>query len=232
MDGRCVQLVGGDPARRIFDEDDAVARAVAWQAEGADGLHVVDLDAALGRGDNATLVARILDAVDVPVQVGGGLRDDEAIRRTLEEGAQHVVVGTRALEDPEWLRRAATAWPDRLVVAVDVRGGRVVIRGWTEATSSGVVEAARALEALPLAGLLCTGVDAEGRGMGVDHDLFKRLLRATRLPVIASGGVSSMDDIRFLAAAGAEACVIGTALYAGRLRLEDARAAARGSTAR
>jgi phosphoribosylformimino-5-aminoimidazole carboxamide ribotide isomerase len=228
MGGATVQLVGGDPDAKGVEEADAVAAAARWVSQGATGLHVVDLDAALGRGSNTPLVRRIIDATSVPVQVGGGVRDTDAVRRLVEAGAHRVVVGTRAVEDPAWLAEASRAFPGRLVVALDASDGRVVSRGWKHATGRDVAEAAEALADLPVAGILCTAVQVEGRMEGVDVKTIARLVDATRHPVVASGGVSSLDDIRVLREAGCEACVVGMALYTGRLDLGAAMHAAAG----
>lgn len=226
MDGHAVQLIGGDPDRRAFDEDDPVGRARRFVDEGAQGIHVVDLDAALERGDNGDTVRAIIDAVDVPVQVGGGVRTTDDLDALLAAGASAVVVGTRALGDPAWLSEVAEANPEKVVVALDARHGEVVVRGWREGTGRDVENAAQRLEGLPLAGILCTTVHAEGRMEGVDGQSFRRLTVATSHPVIASGGISSTADIRSLVEAGCDACVVGMAVYTDQLPLSAALRAA------
>lgn len=160
---------------------------------------------------------RILDAVDVPVQVGGGVRDDAAAAMLFDAGAARVVTGTRAIEDPAWLAALAQRHPGGIVVAADVRGGRVVTRGWRSATDLSVEAVLDGVEALPLAGILVTDVSREGRMGGIDAARFGALVARTRHPLIASGGVAGMDDLRALAATGVAGVVLGMALYTGAL---------------
>ncbi|HUF29671.1 MAG TPA: HisA/HisF-related TIM barrel protein [Gemmatimonadaceae bacterium] len=223
-DGACVQLVGGEYAAERVRLDDAVAVAAGWVTLGFSALHLVDLDAATGRGDNAALVGAIVSAAGVPVQVGGGVRTAEDIERLLALGAVRVVVGTRALEDPAWLERAAAGAPGRLVVAVDVRERCVVTRGWTHTLPDGLESVLARLDELPLAGLLVTAVHREGRMEGPDVELTREVAGLVRQPVHASGGIAGIDDLRALSSAGAAAAVVGMALYTGAL---DARQAAR-----
>lgn len=230
MDGHVVQLIGGDPDRRAIDEEDPVGRARGFVGQGARGLHVVDLDAALERGGNRPMVRRVLDAVDVPVQVGGGVRTTEDVEEILDAGAASVVVGTRALRDPAWLAELAKAHAGRIIVALDARHGEVVVRGWQEGTGRDVADAARELDGIPLAGILCTAVHVEGRMKGMDGATLERLVAATDHPVIASGGISSTADIRHLAEAGCDACVVGMAVYTDRLPLDEAIRAAEEAT--
>ncbi len=222
-DGACVQLVGGEYDAERVRLNDPVAVAVGWVALGFPALHLVDLDAATGRGENAALVGAIVSAAGVPVQVGGGVRTEDDIERLLASGAARVVVGTRALEDAAWLELAASLAPGRLIVAVDVRGRGVLTRGWAHALSDPLESVLARLDVLPLAGLLVTAVHREGRMEGADVELAREVAEQVRHPVLASGGIGGMDDLRALATAGAAAAVIGMALYTGAL---DARQAA------
>jgi phosphoribosylformimino-5-aminoimidazole carboxamide ribotide isomerase len=216
-EGACVQLVGG----RYDDErvrlPDAIAAARDWLRLGFALLHVVDLDAATGAGDNRAVVQRIVADAPGRVQVGGGIRDDDALDRWLALGAARVVVGTRALEDPAWLAAAAARHPGRIVVAVDARDGRVTTRGWSAGTALEPADAAAALDPLPLAGVLVTAVDREGRMSGPDLALVARVRARTRHPLTASGGIATPEHLRALAACGADAAVLGMALYTGAL---------------
>jgi phosphoribosylformimino-5-aminoimidazole carboxamide ribotide isomerase len=216
-DGACVQLVGGDPAAESVRRPDPLAEARRWRALGYPALHVVDLDAALGTGSNEGLIEALAALPDTEVQVGGGLRDDDALARVFAAGAVRAVVGTRALADPEWLAAAAARHPGRLVAALDVRGREVVTRGWRAGTGRDVRAALDALAPLPLAAVLVTAVHAEGRMAGPDVALVRELVGATRVPLQASGGVAGRDDLRRLAAAGAAAVIVGMALYTGAL---------------
>lgn len=219
-DGHCVQLVGGDYAKEAVRLDDPVRIAQRWVAAGFSRLHLVDLDAATGRGSNRELLREIITRAGVPAQVGGGVRDGEAIRTLLEDGADRVVVGTRGVEDPEWLARQAEAAPGRIVLAADVKERTVVTRGWAKETKREIVEFIRELEDLPLAGLLVTAVHKEGKMQGTDLALMADVVDAAPWPVIASGGVGSLQDLRSLEDRGVAAVVLGMALYTEAL---DAR---------
>jgi phosphoribosylformimino-5-aminoimidazole carboxamide ribotide isomerase len=215
--GAVVQLVGGRPEEERVRLPDPAAVALRWQETGFAALHVVDLDAALGSGSNMPAIDAVLAAVDVPVQVGGGVRDEGRVAELLAAGAARVVVGTRAIEDRAWLTALATRHPGRIVVAADVRAGHVVTRGWTVETGLDGVAFIEALAELPLAGVLVTDVSREGRMEGIDADLFQRLCRAAHHPVLASGGITDIEDMRTLAGAGAAGAVLGMALYTGAL---------------
>lgn len=213
--GRVVQLVGG----RVEDEQVSWANPVAvaqqWQAAGFAALHIVDLDAALGTGSNRAQVEEILRSVSVPVQVGGGVRDDASVRQLLDAGAARVIVGTRAVEDDAWRRSLAQRHPGRIVVAADVRGGQVVTRGWQESTSHESETFVTTLNDDPLAAVLVTDVSREGQMIGIDEPLFRRLATAARHPLIAAGGIRDTADLYALAACGAAGAVLGMALYRG-----------------
>lgn len=218
-DGACVQLVGGDYAAERVRLDDPLAVARRWADAGFDLLHVVDLDAATGRGSNEAVIGRLLEAAPARIQLGGGIRDDEALERAFARGAERVVVGTRALESPGWLAQAAHRHPHRLVLAADVRGGRVASAGWTRTLDADPEDVAAAAASVPLAALLVTAVDREGRLGGPDLELVRRVTARASRPVIASGGIASVRDLKALAGAGAEAAIVGMALYTGALDL-------------
>lgn len=215
--GRTVQLVGGQPGTERVSLPDPLATARRFVELGFEELHVVDLDAALGNGNNQDLVRDLIATSSVPVQVGGGVRGHEAVTGLLNAGAARVIVGTRAVEDPEWLERMATQRPNDLVVACDVRDDKVVSRGWTESTALSALEFLERLEHLPLAGVLVTDVSREGRLAGIDGALFSRLARATSHPLLAAGGVTSMEDLEALNMAGAAGAVLGMSLYTGAI---------------
>jgi phosphoribosylformimino-5-aminoimidazole carboxamide ribotide isomerase len=222
-DGACVQLVGGDYADERVRLEDPIAVAAQWAASGFGALHVVDLDAALGCGDNSALIADLIAAMSIPVQVGGGVRDDATIDRLLSIGAERVVVGTRALEEPEWLERASHRVPGRLVPAADVRGREVLTHGWTRVLSRSFDDVMQRLAGLPLAGVLVTAVHQEGRMTGPDVAISREAAERVPHPLYASGGISTIADLRALATAHVAGAVIGMALYTGAL---DARQAA------
>jgi phosphoribosylformimino-5-aminoimidazole carboxamide ribotide isomerase len=224
--GRCVQLVQGDFARETAYGDDPAEMARHWQALGARRLHVVDLDGARdGVRGNTDAIANVLAAVDIPVQVGGGIRSLDTARMLLDQGADRVVVGTAAAEHP----RALTEWVEalgaqRLIVGVDARGGRVATHGWQNQTDLDVVAFCRVLADAGVVRVLYTDVGRDGMLGGPDIEGTRAVARI--LAVLGSGGVSSTDHLRQLAEAGAEGAIIGTALYEGRLSLTDALVAA------
>ena len=221
--GACVQLVGGSPTAERVRLADPVAAARQWERVGFSRLHIVDLDAAFGVGSNADVVRDIVAATSATTQIGGGVRSDERVAELLEDGAQSVIVGTRAIEDRSWLEALARRYPRRLLVAVDVRHRQVVVRGWVETLPLDVLEVVRALGELPLAGLLVTAVHREGQMGGPDAALMEDVVNAAELPVHAAGGIATLDDLRLLADRGVAATVIGMALYTGAL---DANAVA------
>lgn len=223
--GACVQLVGGSYDEEKVRLDDPVEVARSWSRHGFRQLHVVDLDAATGRGSNARIVHDILAThdLDMAVQVGGGVRSPAAIERLLDDGATRIVIGTRALEEPEWLAEQANAHPGTLVVAADVRERRVVTRGWARTLPRDVLDVIEELNDLPLAGALVTAVHREGQLQGTDLFLMEDVADAADFPIYASGGVTTMHDLRSLADRGIAGAVIGMALYTGAL---DPRAVA------
>ncbi len=215
--GRCVQLEGGDPAKERVALGDPVAVARSWMAYGFDVLHVIDLDAALGTGDNRMAVAELAGLGGITVQVGGGVRTTEAVADRLAAGAERVIVGTRALADTDWLTEVAGRNPGRVLLAADVRGDRVQTRGWTEDSGWRLDELFERVAPLPLVGILVTDVTREGRLSGIDEAWLERVVARSPAPVWASGGIESLDDVRAAAKAGAAGAVIGMALYTGRI---------------
>ena len=222
-DGACVQLVGGDYADERIRLDDPAAVARRWASVGFQRLHVVDLDAATGRGSNVAVVREILRDTSAEVQVGGGLKAQDAIDRLLDDGARRVVVGTRAVEDIDWLAELAAEFPDEIIVAADVRDRRVVTRGWQRTLPRDVVDLVEEIGTLPLAGILVTAVHKEGKLQGTDLPLMEDVAEASGVPIIASGGITTMADLRALEDRGVSAAVLGMALYTGAL---DARVVA------
>jgi len=225
-DGEVVQLVGGerDTGKRYGDP---VAAAERWVEAGARTLHLVDLDGAFeGRRVNADAIEAVVEAVpdDVGVQVGGGIRTVEDATSLLDLGVDRVILGTAAVEDPEIAERIGDRRPGTVLVGLDASGGEVVVEGWTEGTGLDPADAARRYADLGAAAILFTDVDVEGRMEGVRTEAVRRVVAAADVPVIASGGVSTVTDVRMLAEAGAAAVVVGTALYEGAFTLEEAMA--------
>lgn len=218
--GQCVQLVGGDYEHEKIRLDDPAAVAREWIRTGFSRLHVVDLDAATGRGHNDDTIRTILRESAVPVQVGGGVRDEYRIERLLAEEAMWIVVGTRAVEDETWRGEMAHQFPGRLIIAADVKERHVVTHGWANTSRLDVLDFVGELAGLPLAGLLVTAVHREGQMQGTDLPLMEDVAEASPWPVFASGGVTSIEDMRALEHRGLAGAVLGMALYTGVL---DAR---------
>jgi len=221
-DGCCVQLVGGSYAHEMVRLDDPVGVARRWENEGFRHLHIVDLDAAMQVGSNSEMVLAILRSVSCEVQVGGGIRTTEQVEELLREGAARVVVGTRALEEPDWLEELASRFPDSVIVAADVRDKQIVTRGWTKTLVGRVTDTIEDLNRHPLAGVMVTAVHKEGQMAGTDIQLMEDVVDASDHAVYASGGVSGLGDLHELAEHGVSATIVGMAIYTGAL---DARAA-------
>jgi phosphoribosylformimino-5-aminoimidazole carboxamide ribotide isomerase len=229
-DGRCVRLREGRADAETVFSDDPVAVATRWASLGGERLHVVDLDGAFaGAPRQAALVAKIVAAVaPVPVEAGGGLRDAAAVEALLDTGARWAVVGTRAVLDAAFLADICRRHPGRIIVAVDARGDRVAVKGWTETTALTVFEAGRRALGAGAASLLYTDVSRDGTEQGPNVDDTAALARTVALPVLASGGVGTLDHIRRLAGVpGVTGVVVGRALYTGGVTLPDAIAAGR-----
>jgi phosphoribosylformimino-5-aminoimidazole carboxamide ribotide isomerase len=214
-EGACVQLVGGSYDDERVRLPDPIAVAARWRAVGFTELHVVDLDAATGRGDNCVQIAELVKTGQV--QIGGGVRDEAAMQRLFDLGAARVVLGTRAVEDPAWLAQMAQRYPQRIVLAADVRERCVVTRGWAERSALTIDVLLERVRDLPLAAVLVTAVHKEGLQQGTDLALFEVLAKQSRLPIIASGGITTVADLRSLQTAGCHAAVLGMSLYTGRL---------------
>ena len=204
-DGACVQLVGGAYAEERVRLDDPIGVMRNWEHYGFRRLHLVDLDAATGRGSNFPLIRDMLAEANVPVQVGGGIRTDDRVEELLAAGASRVIVGTRALEERDWF------------VACDVRERRVTTRGWAHTLPVDILDVVEELSGLPLGGLLVTAVHKEGQLDGTDLPLMEDVVEASSFPIFASGGVTSMQDLRALEYRGIAGAVIGMALYTGAL---------------
>jgi len=216
-EGACVQLVGGRYEEERVRLEDPLEVARHWARAGFRRLHVVDLDAATECGSNASIILRLLDDSGLEVQVGGGVRGEERIRELLAAGASRVIVGTRAIQEPDWLTSMAITFPRKLIVAADVSGRTVVTHGWRSHADREVGETVAGLNAHPLAGVLVTTVDREGRLQGTDLTLMRELITRTAQPLYASGGINSMNELRTLEDLGIHAAILGMALYTGAL---------------
>jgi len=215
LNGNVVQLVGGVPGTEKVILSDPVKVAGTWIEKGARALHIIDLDGAFGNGNNISVIKDIIKAYDVPVEVGGGIRSEAAIKELLDAGADKVIVGTKAVKDIGWLAGMASKFPRRLLLAMDTKDDNVVIKGWREDSPMSTEEMFRAIEKIPLAGVLNTNVNVEGQGKGIDEGQAKKFITGCPHPVIASGGVTTESDAKKLASAGAVGAVVGVSIYTG-----------------
>ncbi|MEU6413945.1 bifunctional 1-(5-phosphoribosyl)-5-((5-phosphoribosylamino)methylideneamino)imidazole-4-carboxamide isomerase/phosphoribosylanthranilate isomerase PriA [Microbispora sp. NPDC046933] len=225
-DGQAVRLVQGEAGTET-SYGDPLAAALAWQKAGAEWIHLVDLDAAFGRGNNRELLASVVGALDVNVELSGGIRDDASLEAALSTGCRRVNIGTAALENPEWCAKAIAEHGDRIAVGLDVRGTTLAARGWTQ-EGGDLWEVLDRLESEGCPRYVVTDVTKDGTLRGPNLDLLREVCARTDRPVIASGGVSSLDDLRAIATLvpdGVEGAIVGKALYAQAFTLEEALAA-------
>jgi phosphoribosylformimino-5-aminoimidazole carboxamide ribotide isomerase len=227
-EGRCVRLLRGDMAAATVFNEDPADQARRFQAAGCRWLHVVDLDGAFaGDARNAEAVRAIVTALDIPVQLGGGIRSMDAIEGWLDAGIERVILGTVAVKDPSLVLEACKAYPGRVVVGIDARGGRVAVEGWAETSDLATIDLARRFEDAGVAAIVFTDIDRDGALGGVNVEATAALADAVSIPVIASGGVSSPDDLTALRAASPRivGAIVGRALYDGRIDLATALSA-------
>ncbi len=218
--GRCVRLIQGDPGRETVYAEDPVAQARHWAEQGAARIHVVDLDGAFsGAQHHLEVIRRILDGVSIPIQVGGGIRDQTAAHDLLEAGVSRVVIGTAAVERPELLASLCGLYPGRIMLGVDTRAGRVSLDGWTREGELTGLELIDRVGDLALAGLIYTDISRDGMMAGPNLEAMQAVLAVSPFPVIASGGIACEADVRRLAELGVSGMIIGKALYTGDLAL-------------
>jgi phosphoribosylformimino-5-aminoimidazole carboxamide ribotide isomerase len=225
--GNCVRLLQGDYNRETVFGHDPAAMARRWVAQGASCLHLVDLDGARdGRSGNRAAIEAIVQAVSVPCELGGGLRDRETIQQMLDLGLTRLVIGTKALKDPAWFREMCQAFPGRLAVGIDARDGRVATDGWLSVSDVPAVQLAREISREPIAAIIYTDIARDGMMNGPNFEAMEQMQQAVDVPVVASGGVTTAEDVRRLAQGGLAGCIIGRTLYEGELTLASALAAA------
>ncbi|GAA1454475.1 bifunctional 1-(5-phosphoribosyl)-5-((5-phosphoribosylamino)methylideneamino)imidazole-4-carboxamide isomerase/phosphoribosylanthranilate isomerase PriA [Nesterenkonia lacusekhoensis] len=226
-DGQAVRLVQGEAGSET-SYGDPLEAALTWQQQGAEWIHLVDLDAAFGRGNNREVLRRVVDEIDIRIELSGGIRDDESLDRALEFGAARVNLGTAALEDPEWTARAIERHGDAIAVGLDVRGETLAARGWTQ-EGGNLWEVLERLEDAGCPRYVVTDVTKDGTLRGPNTELLAQVSAKTNKPVVASGGISSIEDVQALAAmvsSGVEGAIMGKALYAGKFTLPEALKAA------
>ena len=217
MDHRVVQLVGGVPGSEKITMPDPVEAARMWIDKGADYLHIVDLDGAFGRENNIPVIKRIIQTFDVPVEIGGGIKDAAVIRELIDAGAERIILGTKAIKDNEWLSEMASMFPKKILLALDTKNNEITMKGWQESAPVKLSDMFGRIKDVPLAGVLNTNVDVEGQGKGINASQATDFISRCPHPVIASGGVSSETDARILSKAGAEGAVVGVSIYTGLL---------------
>jgi phosphoribosylformimino-5-aminoimidazole carboxamide ribotide isomerase len=226
--GNCVRLLQGDYGRETVFGDDPAAMARRWVAEGAQCLHLVDLDGARdGRSVNQAAIAAIVQAVSVPCELGGGIRDRETIQQMLDLGLTRLVIGTKALKDPAWFRDMCRAFAGRLAVGIDARDGRVATDGWLSVSDVPAVQLAQEISREPIAAIIYTDIARDGMMNGPNFEAMEQMQQAVDVPVVASGGVTTVEDVRRLAQGRLDGCIIGRTLYEGKLTLASALAAAK-----
>jgi phosphoribosylformimino-5-aminoimidazole carboxamide ribotide isomerase len=216
-EGACVQLVGGRYEDERVRLADPVLVSRQWADQGLREQHVIDLDAATGRGSNGKVIEAIVRRRGIVAQVGGGIRDEDAVARLFDLGVARVVTGTRGVLDPSWLEMVSLRWPSRVVLAADVRGRNVLARGWTTDAGLTIDLLLQRVSGLPLAGVLVTAVHVEGTLGGVDLPLFVDVSESLQVPLYASGGIGGIEDLRLLDRAGVAAAIVGMALYTGKI---------------
>lgn len=227
MNGNVVRLVRGDPANKVVYSDNPIETARKWEAAGADMLHVVDLNAALRTGiNNNEIVFKIIDSVKIPVQVAGGIRSINAINEMLNKNAAKVVLGTIAYKEPDSIRQIAKKKVEKLVISIDQNNGRVMIDGWREASSYGIVDAINLFMSMGIREFLLTSIDRDGTLNGPDVTTLSLASSFANSLIIASGGISSLEDIIRVRSAGCRSVILGKAVYEGKISIERVKAIA------
>jgi len=231
LNGRCVRLRQGDYSRETVFSDDPVAVARRWVELGADRLHIVDLDGAkAGKPVNGPVIRKIVESSGVPIQLGGGLRTDNDLAAAFDWGVRWAVLGTRALQSPAWVRSSAERFPNRIVLGIDAKDGFVATEGWLTVSQMKAIDLAKQVSDVPLAAVVYTDIATDGMMSGPNFDALEALQAAISLPVIASGGVCSLNHVRQLMEAGTPGCIIGRALYEGAIDLSAVLALSRTAT--
>jgi phosphoribosylformimino-5-aminoimidazole carboxamide ribotide isomerase len=221
-DGKCVRLRQGDYAQETVFGADPAAMALRWVSEGATYLHLVDLDGAKeGRPVNGRSIRAIVKASGVPCQLGGGLRTEDDIKMALSWGVARVILGTKALQSPAWLMQMTQRFPGRIVLGIDAKDGKVATQGWIDVSEMGALDLARTCAQPPLSAVIYTDISRDGMMQGANVAAMAEMSNAVQVPVIASGGVTTLDDVVHLRDAGLAGCIIGRALYEGQITLRD-----------
>ncbi|MHC5191403.1 MAG: 1-(5-phosphoribosyl)-5-[(5-phosphoribosylamino)methylideneamino]imidazole-4-carboxamide isomerase [Planctomycetota bacterium] len=223
IDGKCVRLIQGEYNKKITYKDDPVAQAKEFCDAGAEWLHIVDLDGAkLGKPMNAEVVARIAKEVPMKIELGGGVRNEEAIIQLLEAGVTRLILGSSAIKQFDWFTEMSQKYPQRLVLGLDARGSNLATEGWLDQGSQSILDFAKQAADLPLAAIIYTDISKDGMLDGPNVERTKQLVEAVNLPIVAAGGVTTVEDIKTLKTAGIAGAIIGRALYEGSITLTEA----------
>lgn len=230
LDGKCVRLTQGDYSQSTVYGQDPADMAARWCADGAECLHLVDLDGARdGSNFNFSAVKEIVQSVDVPCQLGGGIRNEQTIQEYLELGVSRLVIGTKAIKDPEWLEEMSAKYPQRLAIGLDARHGKVATDGWKQVSEMSAIDYAKQISSFPIGAIIYTDILKDGMLAGPNVESTKEFSAEVSVPVIASGGVTTIDDVSRLAALDITGAIVGRTLYEGKMNLHDAIAAAKGN---
>ena len=228
IDGACVRLVQGDYSQKTKFADNPCEVASRWQRLGGEFIHIVDLDGAKNGGTpNLDLIKKIAAAVDVPIEVGGGIRAMEVVEKYLSSGVRRVIIGTSALKDPEFVKEAVARYGERIAVGIDAKDGMAAVCGWEEVSETSAIDLAKRMAEIGVKYIIYTDIATDGMLKGPNIAAMAEMVKAVPVNIIASGGVSSVDDVKALKETGAEGAIIGKALYTDRIDLADAVAAAR-----
>ena len=222
--GKCVRLTQGQKDAETVFSDDPVEMALSWQNQGADYLHLVDLDGAFeGTPKNLTIVEQIIEQIKIPVEFGGGLRTTQSVKAILDLGADRVIIGTRAIDSPSWMSELCTTFPGRIAIGIDARNGKVAVKGWTSLSEWTAVAFAKEIERTSPCAIIFTDISKDGMLQGPNISSLKELLLNVKTPIIASGGISSLKDIEALSKLPIAGMIIGKALYTGHIKLSEAK---------
>lgn len=225
--GNCVRLKQGDYGQETLFGNDPAEMAGHWVSQGAHRLHIVDLDGARsGHPENLATIGAILKNIEIPCQIGGGIRDETTIAKLLELGVYRVVIGTKAVKDPDWFRQMCHKFPGKLVLGIDARNNLVAAEGWQETSTITATELAEQFADEPFAAIVCTDIATDGMLAGPNLETMRKMKQTAKHPLIASGGITTVDDVKDLAENGLDGCIIGRALYEGRIDLYEALVAA------
>jgi len=223
IDGKCVRLVQGDYRKKTTFSEDPLAVALRWQEEGGEFIHLVDLDGAKnGDMPNFEIICRIANELDIPIEVGGGVRDMHAVEKYLENGINRVILGTAAIKNPDFVKEAVKEYGHRIVVGIDAKDGMVAVSGWEEVSQVSALSLAKRMEQLGVSTLIYTDIATDGMLKGPNFTAMHEMAEYVTIDVVASGGVSSLKDLEQLQKTGVEGAIIGKALYTGHIQLKDA----------